>query len=67
VLIVSSNAVTKPPPLNVPRIEGERVKPTNSKLRVTPMESARDVNCLLGIELVVAARLADKNDDESSL
>ena len=59
VLILSSAAFTEPPCVNG-RSEGERVKPTNSKLRVITTGTAPELNCLLGIEMVAAARLADE-------
>jgi hypothetical protein len=61
--MASSNAVTEPPRMNIPRIDGETVKPASSITRATLTESALDRNSLLEIGILVAGRLVDDRID----
>jgi len=63
VLMLSANAATELPRVNIPRIEGERVKPTSSTPRAMLTGSALDPNSLLEIGILVAGRLVEDKTD----
>lgn len=61
--MLSSNAVTEPPPLNILAAEGERSIAASSRLRAMRTESALDLDSLVEVGLLASEYLVDEKID----